>query len=219
MSDPGHPPATRSARSGLLRDRSSGDVLPVPGAEVRSGGCRLTSRRSGPGPAASGLGEEISSTFAGSTETRLVDVAEGGRSAACVRHRPNQAVVSSSSCLRRAHLQRAIDRSCGASMYEPDRRAVRSRVTRDGSRGVDPAARAAALMGLIDRRSVAAGHRRRPVDELSRHRRGQEVLLATSGDSTGPVQKAWVSERSRSDDLGHVMVGLGGRCPRSSTTA
>jgi glycosyltransferase involved in cell wall biosynthesis len=48
------------------------------------------------------------------------------------------------------------------------------------------------------------------VDTLARGLKeaGQDVLLATTGDSTCPVRRTWVYEHSRPDDLGNVVVEL-----------
>ena len=48
------------------------------------------------------------------------------------------------------------------------------------------------------------------VDTLARGLKeaGHDVLLATTGDSTCPVRRTWVYERSRPDDLGNVVVEL-----------
>ena len=48
------------------------------------------------------------------------------------------------------------------------------------------------------------------VDTLARglHAAGHDVLLVTTGDSTSPVDRAWVYERARPDDLGNNIIEL-----------
>jgi glycosyltransferase involved in cell wall biosynthesis len=48
------------------------------------------------------------------------------------------------------------------------------------------------------------------LDTLARglHAAGHEVLLATTGDSSCPVERTWVYERSRPDEMGDVTVEL-----------